>query len=51
MYYLRVRDMLMLIPVVLPLPAQGQSNMEMTVEMAFNASTEVADSINYPNLR
>ena len=29
----------------------GQSNMEMTVSTAFNASAEVADANNYPNLR
>ena len=29
----------------------GQSNMEFSVNGAFNASSEIADSINYPNLR
>ncbi len=29
----------------------GQSNMQFTVSQAFNASTEIADSVNYPNLR
>eukprot|EP00050_Salpingoeca_kvevrii_P022110 m.121236 g.121236 ORF g.121236 m.121236 type:complete len:810 (+) comp9600_c0_seq5:87-2516(+) len=29
----------------------GQSNMEFSVNDAFNASAEIADSINYPNLR
>ena len=30
---------------------QGQSNMEFTLNGADNASAEIADSINYPNLR
>eukprot|EP00056_Hartaetosiga_gracilis_P020600 m.20567 g.20567 ORF g.20567 m.20567 type:complete len:821 (+) comp8585_c0_seq8:86-2548(+) len=29
----------------------GQSNMEFSVNTAFNASEEIADAINYPNLR
>ena len=29
----------------------GQSNMEMTLSSAFNGTDEVADSINYPNIR
>lgn len=29
----------------------GQSNMEFTVPLSFNGTDEVADSINYPNLR
>jgi sialate O-acetylesterase len=29
----------------------GQSNMEFSTNDAFNASAEIADSINYPNLR
>ena len=29
----------------------GQSNMEFSVNNAFNASAEIADSVNYPNIR
>jgi hypothetical protein len=32
-------------------PCSGQSNTEMSVPSVFNASAEIEDSINYPNLR